>query len=103
LVEAVLLVTLFYVVMGSIGSIGILGEVMARWQEVERERELRKEGRVVPSRVKLREGPINVTELHWAKPTMVARGINRPPSVRPLVALVQVWAGKSLLHIQLFS
>jgi predicted nuclease with RNAse H fold len=39
----------------------------------ERERELRKEGRVVPSRVKLREGPINVTELHWAKPTMGLR------------------------------
>jgi hypothetical protein len=36
----------------------------------EREREVHKEGRVVPSGVKLREGPINVTELHWAKPIM---------------------------------
>jgi hypothetical protein len=43
----------------------------AVWHE--RERELRKEGRVVPSRVKLREGPINVTELHSAKPTMGLR------------------------------
>jgi hypothetical protein len=39
----------------------------------ENERELCKEGRVVPSRVKLREGPINVIELHWAKPTMGLR------------------------------
>jgi hypothetical protein len=39
-------------------------------RENERERELRKEGCVVPSRMKTREGLINVTELHWAKPTM---------------------------------
>jgi hypothetical protein len=39
-------------------------------KEIERERELHKEGRVVPSCVKLREGPENVTVLHWAKPTM---------------------------------
>jgi hypothetical protein len=50
----------------------------------ERERELRKEGRVVPSRVKLREGPINVTELHWAKPTMKLTCILSPsPDLTP--------------------
>jgi hypothetical protein len=38
-------------------------------RQIERERAT--EGCVVPSRVKLREGPINVTELHWAKPTMI--------------------------------
>ena len=30
------------------------------WEFTERERELRKEGREVPSRVRLREGPIGV-------------------------------------------
>jgi hypothetical protein len=38
-----------------------------------RERELRKEGRVVPYHVPSREGPIDGTELHWAKPTIGLR------------------------------
>ena len=39
---------------------GALSAIRPRNEERERERELRKEGREVPSRVRLREGPIGV-------------------------------------------